>query len=212
MRGYSWLATVGLACVILNASWAQGPAKGQPLTLKLAMEDQFGTAHRLEDHRGDVVILVYSDRDGAEASRALGERLHVHFHPSAKGLPPAEASKAPVRPVPGVAQEIDQPDAKMIAVACIADISGSGFKALRSYIKSRFREVAPEVPIWLDMANQMKTQCGLVAKVPNVAVIDVDGQLRYSKAGAWSQGDFDELTRTVDKLRREAIARTGQKN
>ena len=36
-------------------------------------------------------ILVYGDRRDATQSEQLGEALHVHFHPTARGLPPAHA-------------------------------------------------------------------------------------------------------------------------
>jgi hypothetical protein len=193
------------------ASWSgsvfgQEAASGTKITL--VMEDQFGQVHRLEDYKGDVLILVYSDREGAEASLALGRQLHLLFHPAARGLPPAQASKAPTAPIPGWPEKVRQPEVKVQAVACIANLSGRGFAPLRSYIQRRFREEAPDVPVWLDMGDQLKSQCGLQAGVPNVVVFDTASRLRYRKAGPWQQPQIQELERLVLALRREVL--TGQ--
>lgn len=204
----AWLAAALLATTALSA---EKPAAQAPQPV-LVMEDQFGQVHRLEDHRGNVVILVYSDRTGAEASRALGERLHLLFHPTARGLPPREASRAPTAALPDWPDSLRQPEVHVIAVACIADISGPAFSGLRSYIQGRFREVAPEVPVWLDMADQLKKQCGLKAKVPNVAVFDIHGRLRLTKAGSWAEADVQHLQKLVTDLSYEALRESRAKS
>ena len=47
------------------------------------MEDQFRNARDTASLRGDVVVLLFADRNGAEAAHEVGKRLHVHFHPGA---------------------------------------------------------------------------------------------------------------------------------
>src|SRR5258708_5106702 len=74
------------------------PASPQPVALTL--EDQFNRKTDLAAYRGAVVVLVYGDRKGTDASRALGEKLHVHWHPAAQGQPPAKAHMAPVAVLP----------------------------------------------------------------------------------------------------------------
>ena len=47
------------------------------------MEDQFQNPCETSKFLGDVVILVYAERHGAEDSLDLGRKLHLHFHPTA---------------------------------------------------------------------------------------------------------------------------------
>src|SRR5215212_2799319 len=68
------------------------PANPQPVAL--ALEDQFNRKTDLASYRGAVVVLVYGDRKGTDACRALGEKLHVQWHPAAQGQPPAVAGRA----------------------------------------------------------------------------------------------------------------------
>src|SRR4051794_6426257 len=75
-------------------------ANSSPAQAPLVFEDQFERTAGTAELRGAVVVLVYGDRKGTEACRALGEELHVAFHPAAKGLPPAKARLSPVAPLP----------------------------------------------------------------------------------------------------------------
>ena len=49
--------------------------------MNIVMEDQFQTTCETSVFLGDVVILVYAERHGAEKSLQLGRKLHLHFHP-----------------------------------------------------------------------------------------------------------------------------------
>jgi hypothetical protein len=168
---------------------------------KLNMQDQFAKKHDLAELRGDVVVLVFADRGGAEASRDLGAKLHVHFHPGAKGKPPAESAKAPAKPLPGIPRSLYTPDAKMIPIAVIGEVPG----ALHIMVRTRFRQVAPDAAIWLDMTDSMRQQFDVKPDVPNFAVVDVEGRVRYTTSGKLDDKQFAELTQVVDALRAEGV-------
>src|SRR5581483_6024454 len=97
---------------------------GQPPTPALTFEDQFERPVSVASHRGDVVVLLYGDRKSAEANRALGERLHVAFHPAARGQPPARARQAPVLPLPDQPPGARSPDVLAVPVACVGKVPG----------------------------------------------------------------------------------------
>lgn len=190
-------------CILMQLtppSHAQVPVGPNTPTPNVAMSDQFGRAQDVTNLRGDVVVLVFADRQGAEASRALGERLHVEFHPSAKGLSPVQASKAAVRPVANWTHKTPAPDAKMVALACIGDVPSM----IHSYVRKRFREVASDVPIWLDMNDQLRKQFTVKPGVANVVVLDVKGRQRFSTAGDFDTAQFQKLTDVIENLRMEA--------
>jgi hypothetical protein len=164
------------------------------------MQDQFAKEHDVSKLRGDVVVLVFADRGGAEASRDLGARLHVHFHPSAKGQAPTAAAKAPAKPLPGVPVDAIVPDAKIIPIAVIGEVPA----AMHGMVRFRFRQVA-DAPIWLDFTDAMRQQFTVEKDVPNFAVLDREGRLRFTTAGKLSEVQFQELTTAVASLRTEGV-------
>ena len=165
----------------------------------LEMEDQFAKPHKLTDLRGDVVVLVFSDRGGAEASRALGAKLHVEFHPTAQGLAPAQAAQAPVRPLASWPAAAPMPEARFIAIAVIGEVPS----ALRPMVRYRFRQVAPDAAILLDMQDAMRKQFKVVPDVPNVAVLDKAGRLRFTASGELDETNYRRLVAAIDVLRGE---------
>lgn len=186
-------AVVVLSLHLMNAS-------AQDSVRSLAFSDQFGRTHTVSEHRGEVVVLLYGDRQGAEACRALGEMLHVAFHPAAAKLPPAEAHKAPVRPLTGVA-EGSSPEVRVVPVACTGYLPS----LLRPLFVGRFREAVPEVPVWLDFDDSMKDRYGLAAAVPNIVVFDTAGRLRRRVEGNLSEVQFRALVEEIEGLRWEAV-------
>jgi hypothetical protein len=167
------------------------------------MDDQFGNSHDLATLRGDVAVVVFADRQGAEASRTLGIALHVLFHPSAEALSPADRSRAPVRPIPDWPQQVRMPDVKMIPVACVGAVPW----LLRPYVRGRFRSAVPDAPIWLDLTDYMRKQFGVSPGVPNVIVFDTVGQERFRIAGNLNEAQLSELADVIEKVRREAKPR-----
>ena len=65
--------------------------------MNIAMEDQFQNSCETRAFLGDVVILVYAERHGADKSLQLGRKLHLHFHPTADTVSADAWSQQPVR-------------------------------------------------------------------------------------------------------------------
>lgn len=170
-------------------------ASAEELVQTLAFPDQFGRTHDVSKHRGEVVVLLYGDRQGAEACRALGETLHVAFHPAAAKLPPAEAHLAPVRPLTGVA-ESRSPEVRVVPVACTGYLPS----LLRPVFAGRFRDAVPDVPVWLDFDDD-----GLAAAVPNIVVFDTAGRMRRRITGNLSESQCRALVEEIESLRWEAV-------
>jgi hypothetical protein len=195
--------TVALMVVLLIAPALRAQQASPPVVIPvLAMEDQFEKPHDVRDHRGDVVVLIYGDRKSADANKALGELLHVTFHPTAKGLPPAQARKAPVQPLPGLPAGTRSPDVLAIPVACVGKVP----MLVRALIRSQIRSGSPDVPVWLDFADLMKTQFPFRPEVPNVVVLDVQGHYRYAAGGTPTKEGTQRLVNAIEALRKEALA------
>ena len=192
-----------LTALLLTASslLAQQPASPTMVVPVLAMEDQFEKLHDVRDHRGDVVVLIYGDRKSADANKALGELLHVTFHPGAKGQPPAHARKAPVQPLPGLPAAARSPDVLAIPVACVGKVPA----LVRALIRGQIRTGSPDVPVWLDFADLMKTQFPFQPGVPNVVVLDGQGRYRYAAGGTPTKEGTQRLMDVIEALRKEAV-------
>jgi ABC-2 type transport system permease protein len=167
----------------------------------LAMEDQFEKPHDVRDHRGDVLVLIYGDRKSADANKALGELLHVTFHPTAKGLPPAQARKAPVQPLPGLPAGARSPDVLATPVACVGKVPA----LVGALIRSQMRTGSPDVPVWLDFADLMKAQFPFQPGVPNVVVLDAQGRYRYAAGGTPTKEGTQRLVDVIEALRKDAV-------
>ena len=166
----------------------------------LALEDQFDRKADPAAYRGSVVILVYGDRRGTDACKALGEQLHVCWHPTAKGQPAAKAQAAPVVGLDGLAPGKAAPDVKVIPVACCGKVPGP----IRGVIRTQIAKGAPDVPVWLDFSDTMKANYGLTAGEANVVVFDAAGRPRGKINGTPDAATLDGLVRTVQALRAEA--------
>lgn len=177
---------------------------GQTHVPNLVLEDQFEQVRDVKRHRGDVVVLIYGDRKSADANRALGERIHVHFHPTARGMSPAQAWKAPVAPVAGAPADARSPNVLAIPVACVGKVP----ELVKKLVRNQIRSGSPEVPVWLDFTDVMKATFPFKPGVPNVAVLDTQGRYRYAAAGPVTTEGTARLLGVIETLRREAIAQT----
>jgi hypothetical protein len=175
-------------------------AGSQVVVPDVVMEDQFESRQDVKQHRGDVVVLIYGDRKSADSNKALGEQVHVAFHPAAKGLPPKEARKAPVRPIPDAARGARSPDVLAIPVACVGKVP----QLVRAVIRGQVKAGSPDVPVWLDFGDVMKAQFPFKPGVPNVVVLDAQGRYRYAAAGTPTPEGLAKLLATIEALRREA--------
>lgn len=183
---------------LTGTALAQQPGAGKPVPLKF--EDQFERENALADLRGRVVILVYGDRKGTEASRELGEKLHVLFHPTAAGQPPAKARVAPVAPLAGVPAGKPSPDVVIQAVACTGKVPSP----VRALIRTGLKRDAADTPVWLDFGTVMADTFGLRDGEPNLVLFDAHGRLRLKVNGTPDRATFDKLLQTAQNLRAEA--------
>lgn len=165
--------------------------------VNIAMEDQFRSRHETGALRGDVVVLVYSERHGAERALELGRRLHVHFHPTAEKAPESEWARQPVKGLPGWPAGVRVPDVHVIPVACLPEVP----RALHPVARSRMRTDSPTVAVWLDFEDEMNRLFGMAVGEPNVAIIDTAGRIHAVQTGHVDELEFRELAVTIDHLR-----------
>jgi hypothetical protein len=190
-----------LAAVALVPSLAVcAPAQTPQRAVNIAMEDQFKTRHETGTMRGDVVVLVYAERKGGEASQELGRRLHVHFHPTALTASAPEWSRQPVTGLPGWSASVRVPDVRVIAVASLPEIP----KALQPVARAQLRKDSPFVPVWLDFDGRLEHAYGIVAGSPNIVVINTQGEVHAVLSGRVDELKMRELVATIDQLRLQA--------
>jgi len=180
---------------------AESRARAADRTVNIALEDQFRTRHETLALRGDVVVLVYAARHGAEAAHELGRRLHVRFHPTAASVAATEWARQPVVNPAGWPAGVRAPDVHAIPVACLPEVP----KALQSVARSRLRKESQHVPVWLDFEDVMRQRFGIVPDEPNVLIIDTHGCAHGVLSGHLDEVRFEELVRVVDGLRMQAL-------
>jgi hypothetical protein len=190
--------TTLLLTLALAAGQAPKPADAK--AVELVLEDQFGRRQDIAAYRGDVVLLVYGDRRATDACRELGEKLHVLFHPSAAGQPPAKAKTAPVAPLAGVPAGARSPDVVVTPVAVPGQVPG----AVRELLRTQIKLASPEVPVWLDFTGTMQKQFDLRPGQPNIALFDARGRLRLKVNGTPDKPAMDQLLQLAQNLRAEA--------
>ncbi len=179
---------------------AQKPDAAKPKPVELAFEDQFEQKHNLGDLKGKVVILVYGDRNGIEASKELGEKLHVLFHPTAAGLTPDKARLAPVVALPGIVAGQESPDVVVVPVACAGSVPGP----IKMLIRKGLKKDAADTPVWLDFGTVMADKFTVKESQPNLVVIDAAGYLRLKVNGTPDKATYEKLLQTTQNLRAEA--------
>lgn len=184
---------------VASLTFAQQPAPPKPTELILA--DQFDRKADLAELRGSVVIVVYGDRKATDACRAVGESLHVCWHPEAKGQPPAKAQAAPVVPLENLKSGKASPNVLVVPVACCGKVPGP----VQKIVSAQIAKASPDAVVWLDYADTLKGMFGLTAGEPNLVVFDAAGRLRLQLTGTPDQGTMDKLVKAVQELRYEAV-------
>jgi hypothetical protein len=190
-----------LAVAGLGPTSAQEQSTDPPPKVSLSLEDQFERRHDLASRAGDVAVLLYGDREGMPASKELGEKLHLHYHPTAKGQPPQKASSAPVIELKDLPKGKRSPDVHVIPVVCFIKAG----PVIRNIVRGQVKRSAPDTPVWLDFEEKMKQQFGLTAGVTNIAVVDAKGRLRHRQTGNLDAKDYEKLLEMIDGLRKEAV-------
>lgn len=164
--------------------------------VEICFEDQFEAKQELKAQRGKVVVLVYGDRAASDACRTLGEELHVHFHPTAKGLTGGKARQQPAAEVPGMTA----PGVLIQAVACCGKMP----RVLRPVLQTQIAKASPDVPVWLDFDQTMTSHFGLTTGQTNVALFDAAGRYRHKINGTLTPRQVEDLIRQIHNLRVEA--------
>lgn len=171
-----------------------------PPKASLVLEDQFERKQDIAQFRGNVLVILYGDKDGMSNNRSLGEKIHVQYHPTAKGLTPGQASKAPVKALEGLADGQRPPDVRVLPVACIGKVPD----VVKGFIRGRIKKEAPDTLVLLDFESKMKDQFGLKEGEANLVVIDAQGRVRMKIAGEVDEKAWARLISAVDYLRKEA--------
>lgn len=203
MRGPHSSLTIRLVALVvtLGPAVAAGselvPPPAERPAVNILLEDQFRNRRGTEQLRGDVVVLVYAERHGAQAAVELGRRLHLHFHPTAEAVPPDEWSTQPVVGLAGWPADVPAPDVHVIPIACVPEVP----KPMHGVARMRLRQESPHVSVWLDFDDVLRESFGLVPAEPNVALIDADGRPAQITAGRADDRRFQELVRAIDQLR-----------
>jgi hypothetical protein len=183
---------------VVPASAAVKPVADKPVDLVL--EDQFGRKADIATLRGHIIVLVYGDRAATDDCRALGENLHILFHPTAKGQPADKARLAPVEPLAGMPAGKASPDVIVVPVAAAGSVPG----VVKDLIRSSVKKASPDVPVWLDFTGSMQDKFGLKSGQPNIAVFDANGHLRTKINGTPDRDSGTKLVQAIQNLRAEA--------
>lgn len=194
MVGLLWLVLPGLV-----APAAEAPSRP---AVAVSLEDQFRNRRDTAALVGDVVVLVFAERNGAEASHDLGRRLHIHFHPTAAKVEGPEWGRQPVIGLPGWPADRAPPDVHAVAVACLPEIP----RAIHPVVRAQVRKESPFVPVWLDFTGVMPQRFGMENGVPNVLLIDTRGHAQGVVRGQVDDLRYRELVTAIDRLRLAALA------
>ena len=165
--------------------------------MNVVMEDQFQTPCETSTYLGDVVILVYAERHGAEDSLHLGRKLHLHFHPTANEVSANAWSEQPVRGIINWPAGVALPDVRVIPVASLTEVP----RALKPVARARMRKDSPVVPIWLDFDGSLERMFGIIPGEPNVVVLDTAGQVHSVLSGKLNEQEFQQFVTRVDQIR-----------
>lgn len=204
----SWSASTGpssgivVVAILGSLVAAVSPARGQgrERAVNVVMEDQFRNRRETGALLGDVVVLIYAERKGAEDAHELGKMLHVRFHPTAESAPATEWARQPVVGLPGWPVGARVPDVHAIPVACLPEVP----KAMHPVVRARIRKESPALSVWLDFTDVMQQTFGLVPGVPNVVILDPGGRVHSVMSGRFDRVKTDELAATIDQIRMQS--------
>jgi hypothetical protein len=197
MNGFKLLLAVLMTATV---AFAEKPTAKEPKTVEITMEDQFEAKNSVADHKGKVLILVYGDRKGIDASRELGSTLHVLFHPTAEGKTAKEAKNAPVAALDGVPKDKASPDVSVVPVAVCSGVPGP----IKGMIRKALAKDAADTPVWLDFDGMMAEKFTIREGEPNLVVIDAEGRLRLKVNGKPDKETMKKILQAAQNLRAEA--------
>jgi len=188
-----------LLCVCVGAVAAPAVVLAQAAAtpVEFVLEDQFKNRRETARLRGDVVVLVYAERYGAEAAVDLGRKLHLRFYPTAATAPAEAWATQPVVAPAGWPAGVRVPHVHVVPVACVPEVP----KPLQAVARSRLRKESPTLSVWLDFDDDLKRAFGMVDGAPNTAIVDTAGLPRGVVPGIPDDRRFEELVAFIDGLR-----------
>jgi hypothetical protein len=162
-----------LAALFLSlpaATAAQQAAAGD-----LVLQTQYDSAVAFAGLRGDVVALVYADREGSGHTSPYVRAARDRWEAGGDG--PRLLQAADLRGVPGV---------------------------LKGYARGRFRQPtssgARRTAVLLDWRGDIAARFGAQPKLANVYVLDADGRLVWSASGTGSAEEVASFMTAVGEV------------
>ncbi|MSR49792.1 MAG: hypothetical protein EXS07_07065, partial [Gemmataceae bacterium] len=93
------------------------------------------------------------------------------------------------------------PEVHTFAVASIGKVPN----LVKVFIRNQFQKASPEVPVWLDFNETMRTTFKFKPSSANLVVIDPQGNLRLSASGNLTQAEFTDLVNAIEGIRVESV-------
>lgn len=205
MKRYLALFSMAASLTLPALALGQPPEPDQPRKeqevrpVRIVLPDQYEREQDTARYRGDVLVVLYGDRQGMPANKELGEKLQVQFHPDAAGQSPGRAALAPPTPLQGLPAGQEPPDVRIIPVAAIGKVPG----VVENIVRNQVKKASPEVPVWLDFGDTMARTFGMRPGQPNLVVLDGWGRLRFRVAGEIDAPTYARLVEVIDYLRKE---------
>ena len=189
-----------VAAVVVSAAPAVG---AEPPLAAISFADQYNRKQDLSQFNGDVVVVLYGNRDATTGNNKLGEKIHVFYHPTAKGMTPAQAQRAPVIRVPDSKDGMRSPEVRVVPVECVGKVPD----LIKNYTRLRIRKEVPDSMVLIDFDNSMKERFTLKEGETNMLVVDSTGHIRLKVNGELDPPTFNRVIHTIDFLRKEAAER-----
>ncbi|MEO1992397.1 MAG: hypothetical protein ABGW78_10730 [Pirellulales bacterium] len=191
------ICTSVLSMIVIDLPNQMVHAESKTRIVNITMEDQFRTRCETGTLLGDVVVLVFAERRGAEAAHELGKKLHVLFHPTAVSVSDEEWAHQPVVSPSGWPVDMRAPNVHAIPVACLSEVP----RAMHPVVRARIRKESPEISVWLDYEDIMDQHFGLERGVPSVAILDTRGMVHSVHVGPFSDSAVNSLVTIIDEIR-----------
>jgi hypothetical protein len=171
---YAALCLYGLG--VHGPAAAQGPSPSH--TADLVLQTQYDSVVSLQAMRGNVVVLVYGDREGSRYMSSYVKAVRERW--------PAGGADA----------------VRLIEAADLRGVPG----VMKGYAKSRFRQPtssgARRVPVVLDWRGDIARRFGATEKLANAYVLDEDGTFRWTDAGTGTPEQVAALLAAVEAARK----------
>jgi hypothetical protein len=170
------------AAVYLSGLGVCGPAAAQVQpashTADLVLQTQYDSVVSLQAMRGNVVVLVYGDREGSTYMSSYVKAVRERW-PAGGADAVRLVEAADLRGVPGV---------------------------MKGYAKGRFRQPTSSgsrrVPVVLDWRGDIARRFGATGKLANAYVLDGDGIFRWTDAGTGTPEQVAAFLAAVEAARK----------